>query len=73
MKRITLLISIIILLFLLFPGIVAAAPHLPGATAVGGLMAEGESVNLPGWVGGTLAIIALVLPLAFQMWVRQSK
>ncbi len=36
-------------------------------------LAEKEAVNLPGWVGVFLAIIALLMPLIFQLWVKQKK
>ena len=32
-----------------------------------------KSVNLPGWVGGLLAVIALLLPIAFWAWVERSE
>lgn len=47
-KRIYIVFSLVLLL---------ALWALPVAAA------ESESVNLPGWVGGTLALIAFVLPL----------
>lgn len=37
------------------------------------LLSEEASVNLPGWVGGLLTIIALILPLAFRVWIRQNR
>ena len=36
-------------------------------------LAETEAVNLPGWLGGLLAVLALLMPILFQLWVRQQK
>ncbi len=47
---------------LLLPLTVAAAPLL-----------EAEPVNLPGWVGGLLAVLALLMPIFFRVWLKQQK
>ena len=52
----------VILCLLLFPLTVSAAPML-----------ETESVNLPGWLGGLLTILALLMPIFFRLWLRQQK
>lgn len=51
-----------ICLLLLLPLTVAAAPML-----------ETEPVNLPGWLGAVLTILALLLPIFFRLWVNQNK
>ena len=47
---------------LLLPLTVSAAPLL-----------ETESVNLPGWLGALLTVLALLLPIFFRLWVKQQK
>lgn len=42
-------------------------------TAFAAPLAEAEAVNLPGWLGGLLAVLALLMPIVFQLWVRQQK
>ena len=36
-------------------------------------LAETESVNLPGWLGVLLTILALLMPILFRLWARQQK
>ncbi|MCP4419941.1 MAG: hypothetical protein GY805_25285 [Chloroflexi bacterium] len=48
--------------FLLWPLTAFAAP-----------MAEAEAVNLPGWLGILLTILALLSPIIFQLWAKQQK
>ncbi len=43
----------------LFPGTVFAA--------------ESESINPPGWVGGLLALLALVLAVGTGIWIRNKQ
>lgn len=39
-----------------------------------GLMAEGAaSVNPPGWVGGLLALLSLILPAVVVVWMRRQR
>lgn len=39
-----------------------------------GLMAEGAvGVNPPGWVGGLLALLSLVLPAVVVVWMRRQR
>lgn len=33
---------------------------------------EAESVNLPGWVGGVLTVLALLMPIFFRFWLKQK-
>ncbi len=47
---------------LLLPLTVAAAP-----------LAEAEAINLPGWLGALLTILALLMPIMFQLWLKQQK
>lgn len=42
------------------------------AGASGLLAEEAAGVNLPGWVGGMLALLALALPLATSFWLRNK-
>ncbi|WP_420632339.1 hypothetical protein [Candidatus Leptofilum sp.] len=49
-------------LLLLLPATVSAAPLL-----------ETEAVNLPGWLGVVLTILALLMPLFFRLWLKQQK
>jgi hypothetical protein len=53
-------LSVVAVLFLLIVLVVPAAAADPSA-----------SVYLPGWVGGGLALLAVVLPLALLIWLRQ--
>ena len=46
---------------LLLPLSASAAPLL-----------ETESVNLPGWVGGVLTVLALLMPIFFRFWLKQK-
>jgi len=46
---------------LLLPLTVSAAP----------LMAT-ESINLPGWFGAALTVLALLMPVFFLLWFRQQ-
>lgn len=47
---------------LLLPLTVSAAPMLVT-----------ESTNLPGWLGGLLTILALLMPIFFRVWLKQQK
>ncbi len=47
---------------LLLPLTVSAAPLM-----------EAESVNLPGWFGALLTILALLMPIFFRLWYKQQK
>lgn len=47
---------------LLLPLTVSAAPLM-----------EANSVNLPGWLGVVLTILALLLPIFFRLWSNQQK
>ena len=47
---------------LLLPLTVSAAPLL-----------EVESVNLPGWFGALLTVLALLMPIFFRLWLKQQK
>lgn len=49
-------------LLLLLPATVSAAPLM-----------ETESVNLPGWLGVVLTVVALLMPLFFRLWLKQQK
>jgi hypothetical protein len=44
---------------------------LPLAASAAPLM-ETESVNLPGWVGGVLTVVALLMPVLFRLWLKQK-
>jgi hypothetical protein len=48
-------------LLLVLPMTVSAAPLL-----------ETESVNLPGWLGGLLTVLALLMPVFFRLWLKQK-
>jgi len=52
----------VVFCLLLTPLTVSAAPLL-----------ETESINLPGWLGGILTILALLMPIFFRLWVKQQK
>lgn len=43
------------------------------ATAFAAPLLEAEGVNLPGWLGGVLTVLALLMPVFFRMWVNQKK
>ncbi len=45
---------------LLVPLSAAAAPML-----------EAESVNLPGWLGVVLTVLALLMPVFFRLWIKK--
>jgi len=47
---------------LLLPLTVSAAPLM-----------EAESVNLPGWFGAALTVLALLMPIFFRLWLKQQK
>ena len=47
---------------LLLPLSVSAAPLM-----------EVESVNLPGWLGVVLTVLALLMPIFFRLWLKQQK
>jgi hypothetical protein len=53
-------LSVLATLFLLLLLVAPAAAADPSA-----------SIYLPGWVGGGLALLAVILPLALLIWVRQ--
>lgn len=42
-------------------------------TASAAPLAETSSVNLPGWLGGLLTVLALLMPIIFRVWVNQKK
>ena len=41
-------------------------------SALAAPMMETESVNLPGWVGGILTVLALLMPIFFRLWLKQK-
>lgn len=47
---------------LLLPLTASAAPFL-----------EAEAVNLPGWLGALLTVLALLMPIFFRLWLNQKK
>jgi hypothetical protein len=53
-------LSVLATLFLLTVLVVPAAAVDPSA-----------SVYLPGWVGGGMALLAIILPLSLFIWLRQ--
>ncbi|WP_420643614.1 hypothetical protein [Candidatus Leptofilum sp.] len=61
-KQLRLALYIGLCLLLLLPATVSAAPML-----------EAESVNLPGWLGGILTVLALLMPVFFRLWLKQQK
>lgn len=46
---------------------------LPPLTASAAPLMETESVNLPGWFGAALTVLALLLPIFFRLWLKQQK
>ena len=34
---------------------------------------EAKSVNLPGWFGALLTVLALLMPIFFRLWLKQQK
>ena len=36
------------------------------------VLAEGTAFNPPGWVGGGLALLALILPVALYFWMKNQ-
>ena len=46
---------------LLLPLTASAAPFM-----------ETEPVNLPGWVGVALTVLALLMPVFFRLWLKQK-
>lgn len=42
-------------------------------TASAAPLAEASSVNLPGWLGGLLTVLALLMPIFFRVWLNQKK
>lgn len=68
-RRFAICLGIILLMILTTSVIAAPLPEGSfGETAV-----YAEAVNLPGWLGGLLAILALVLPIGVFQWMRQEK
>ena len=54
-----LLLSLLLTLLALFPEVAFAA--------------ESKSINPPGWLGGTLALLALALVIGVGIWVRNKQ
>ena len=54
------------------PTAVYAAPDVHNVISTAVQFAEAEPVNPPGWVGGLLTIIALLLVGIFSFWARQK-
>ena len=69
-ERLFLLVMFVSVLFFALSGTAVAAPVVGSSEQV--MLMSGESVNLPGWVGGLLTILALALPIAFRVWTRQK-
>lgn len=40
-------------------------------TAAAAPMLETESVNLPGWFGAVLTVLALLMPIFFRLWLKK--
>ncbi|MEM7330503.1 MAG: hypothetical protein AAF490_00335 [Chloroflexota bacterium] len=58
-----------IILSLLVAGTVSAAPGTGPVEETAVFFAE--AVNLPGWLGGILAVLSIILPIAAFQWMRQ--
>ena len=65
------LLLLFLLLAMTLP--VAAFSGLESVTAIAGL-AQPESVGIspPGWLGGALALLALILPIVAWLWMRRK-
>ena len=46
---------------------------IPLATAAAAPALETEAINLPGWLGAILTVLALLMPILFRLWLRQQK
>lgn len=70
-KRVLLAGSTAVLAALFLTSLALAAPQVGGGGQTAVLFSE--SVNLPGWLGFLLLLIALVLPGVFVAWTRQQR
>lgn len=61
MKKPLRLVLYVIFCLLILPLSVSAAPLM-----------ETAGVNLPGWLGGVLTLLALLMPVFFRLWLRQK-
>lgn len=59
------------LVFLILFSATAFAAPLP-EPLVGDTIVYAEAVNLPGWLGGLMAVISILLPLGVFQWMRQN-
>lgn len=37
------------------------------------VLAEGTVYQLPGWVGGFMALLSLILPVALYFWMKNQR
>lgn len=70
MKNKKISVVILTLLLLSFGSLPAAAAPIVEGVA-GNTAVFAEAVNLPGWLGGVLALLSLILPIAAFIWYRQ--
>ena len=72
MKNPTFLKSILIstVLWLIFIGTAQAAPGVDPASTQA--LFFSEAVNLPGWFGGALAVLSVILPIVAFRWLKQK-
>ena len=59
-----------LVLSILLVGTVSAAPGAGPVEETAVYFAE--AVNLPGWLGGLLAVLSIILPVAAFQWMRQK-
>lgn len=59
-----------IAVLLLFAGSVYAAPTNGPVLETAVFFAE--AVNLPGWLGGVLVLISIILPIGAFQWLKQK-
>lgn len=70
-KKAVFSISLALLLLAMVSTITLAAPTID--PQLNDAIAFAEAVNLPGWLGGLMAILSILLPVGLFQWMRQNE
>lgn len=70
LKKISLSLVTTLLFVFIFVGVSFAAPG--GGVEADTAVFFAEAVNLPGWLGGLMAALSIILPVGTFIWMKQN-